>query len=100
MHGSVQATMMRMHPATSPWGACCRIDHDGGHRRGVILHQAYQFRPEAPLPATHTCACRCVARGQVYYSAGVSGRMSIFHPVRRAARRAFCPSLPIAKDSW
>ncbi len=33
-------------------------------------------------------------------SVSVSGRMSIRQPVRRAARRAFCPSLPIARDSW
>ncbi len=33
-------------------------------------------------------------------SASVSGRMSMRHPVSRAARRAFCPSLPIASDSW
>lgn len=30
----------------------------------------------------------------------VSGRMSIFHPVNLAARRAFWPSLPMASDSW
>lgn len=30
----------------------------------------------------------------------VSGLMSIRQPVSRAARRAFCPSLPIASDSW
>ena len=29
-----------------------------------------------------------------------SGRMSIRHPVSLAASRAFCPSRPIAKDSW
>ena len=29
-----------------------------------------------------------------------SGRMSIRHPVSRAASRAFCPSRPIASDSW
>src|SRR5204862_27525 len=29
-----------------------------------------------------------------------SERMSIRQPVRRAARRAFWPSLPIASDSW
>ena len=26
--------------------------------------------------------------------------ISILNPVRRAARRAFCPSLPIASDNW
>lgn len=30
----------------------------------------------------------------------VSGRMSIRHPVSLAARRAFCPSLPMARESW
>jgi hypothetical protein len=30
----------------------------------------------------------------------VSGRMSIRHPVSRAASRAFWPSLPIASESW
>jgi hypothetical protein len=29
-----------------------------------------------------------------------SERMSIRHPVSLAASRAFCPSLPIARDSW
>lgn len=32
--------------------------------------------------------------------ASVSGRMSIRQPVRRAANRAFCPSRPMASDSW
>ena len=26
--------------------------------------------------------------------------MSMCQPVRRAARRAFCPSLPMARESW
>jgi hypothetical protein len=30
----------------------------------------------------------------------VSGRMSMRHPVIRAASRAFCPSLPMASESW
>lgn len=29
-----------------------------------------------------------------------SGRMSMRHPVSFAANRAFCPSLPIASESW
>ena len=33
-------------------------------------------------------------------SGSVSGRMSIRQPVSFAASRAFCPSLPIARDSW
>jgi hypothetical protein len=30
----------------------------------------------------------------------VSGRMSMRHPVSLAASRAFCPSLPMARESW
>lgn len=30
----------------------------------------------------------------------LSGRMSMRQPVNRAARRAFCPSRPMANDSW
>lgn len=33
-------------------------------------------------------------------SGSTSGRMSIRQPVSRAARRAFCPSRPIASESW
>ncbi len=33
-------------------------------------------------------------------SGAVSGRMSMRHPVSLAARRAFCPSLPMASESW
>src|SRR5699024_12599539 len=36
----------------------------------------------------------------IYSTLSASEWMSIFHPVRRAARPAFCPSLPMAKDSW
>ena len=35
-----------------------------------------------------------------YFSSATSERMSIRQPVSRAARRAFCPSLPMARDSW
>ncbi len=34
------------------------------------------------------------------FSSATSERMSIRQPVSRAARRAFCPSLPMARDSW
>jgi hypothetical protein len=40
------------------------------------------------------------ASGAVAGSRVTSGRMSIRQPVSRAASRAFCPSFPIASDSW
>ena len=48
---------------------------------------------DAFLPRSHCQSCFPVG-------CSVSGRMSIRQPVSRAARRAFCPSLPIASDSW
>ena len=39
--------------------------------------------------------------GLPHSAAGASSeRMSMRQPVRRAAKRAFCPSLPIASESW
>jgi len=45
-------------------------------------------------------AAAAAAGAQAPSCSSVSGRMSIFQPVRRAARRAFWPSLPIASESW
>jgi hypothetical protein len=85
-----------------------------------------QSRPLQPLrgstlswPRVHRTLCRCGSVQPVLllaYRAGcssgaarssgcarlsaVSGRMSIRQLVSRAARRAFCPSLPIASDNW
>lgn len=70
-------------------------------RRQVYPSEATWRRPVDPGGPAGT------ARNNTDYCAddswacpSVSGRMSIRHPVRRAARRAFCPSLPIARDSW
>jgi len=57
------------------------------------------------VTGTSGCGCDSVdrPRDQSTFSGSgvtsVSGRMSIRQPVSRAARRAFCPSLPIASDS-
>ncbi len=70
--------------------------------------------PVIAFPASHTCAnrvtivqCRPIRPfgAHLIYSVSpfeisVSAWMSIRQPVRRAARRAFCPSLPIASESW
>jgi hypothetical protein len=41
-----------------------------------------------------------VRAGQASGVGASSDRMSMRQPVRRAARRAFWPSLPMASDSW
>ncbi len=54
-------------------------------------------RPTPPclcLSGRHLRVCACQA------DTSVSGRMSMRQPVRRAASRAFWPSLPIASDNW
>jgi hypothetical protein len=51
--------------------------------------------PQVYSPAGGAGACGATAP-----PAPPSGRMSIRHPVSLAASRAFCPSRPIAKDSW
>jgi len=50
--------------------------------------------PKGPCRAAYTVAGFLISCG------GESERMSIRQPVIRAARRAFCPSLPIASESW
>lgn len=69
-------------PSGEKSNGCCR--KASGPRLGSIPGAAR-------LPAvTRSYSATC----------SVSGRMSIRQPVSRAARRAFCPSLPIASDSW
>ena len=87
---------------------------------GGVGYEANQPRHRLSGSTPDTCANRtvCVPRGtgrQVYppsegpstaAAAGPlpavppSGRMSMRHPVSRAASRAFWPSRPIASESW
>ena len=96
-------------------------------RRAVLMDRARRWaprRPWSPRPAAartwplspctpHMCAVGMLGRPgdqppAVYRAPGASapvaayesGRMSIRQPVSRAASRAFCPSLPMARLSW
>ena len=62
---------------------------------GAVEDQTYQLGLGGALAATHTRADRFA-----HSDSTVSGRMSIFHPVSFAARRAFCPSRPMARLNW
>src|SRR5216683_2234965 len=73
----------------------------------VALAGALAAVPAAPLvaaapapPAPGLAAPAPPAAAGAGLSAGVSDLMSMRQPVRRAARRAFWPSLPMASDSW
>jgi hypothetical protein len=70
-------------------------------RRGPGHVSLYRARPRRqnrpyPRPAPDDLCYGATRSG----SGSASDRMSMRHPVRRAARRAFCPSLPIASESW
>ena len=69
----------------------------------LACRPAYRAFAPAP-PVVGPAAGSVVISGDAEAAAGpvspVSGLMSIRQPVSRAASRAFCPSLPIASDSW
>jgi hypothetical protein len=74
-----------------------------GHDDAVPRDHPQQIGRVGPLPAPDAGADRAAQAGSPAAAAGSrgsSGWMSIRQPVSRAARRAFCPSLPIASDSW
>lgn len=89
----------------------------GGRWVGHDAHQGRSWFPSSTPDARSDGFAR-EANGQVYSPSGagwsspspgppvgaaagpLSGRISIRQPVSRAASRAFCPSRPIAKDSW
>ncbi len=67
---------------------------DGGNRA-----QASAAASAASVLSAAVSAVEVRGAGAVALTAP-SERMSIRHPVSRAASRAFCPSLPIASESW
>jgi hypothetical protein len=66
-----------------------------GGSAAPACHEHVRFTRQARHPPDANGRSRCQAGGT-----SVSGRMSIRQPVRRAASRAFWPSLPIARDNW
>ena len=120
--GEVDAAWVGVHGGTSARQAAGRVRDQSV----PVTDDAQQGGLRRPLPATHTGADRarqashvrvyrltpsatlpgCLPGYEASPGAGcgdvpsVSLWMSIRHPVRRAARRAFCPSLPMASDSW
>jgi hypothetical protein len=77
--------------------------HAGAHRaRQASQVRVYRLTRSCPLSRGYEASpARAAAAGaDVAASGSVSLWMSIRQPVSRAASRAFCPSLPIASDSW
>ena len=59
----------------------------------------YRLSEQRRSPVGHPGDCPGTATPPLT-SGAVSGRMSMRQPVSLAARRAFCPSLPMASESW
>lgn len=81
-----------------------RVESDGTVRR--VPDHSQQVIARGPLSTTDTGTDRAVTHAGTTPAhvtttqASLSGRMSIRQPVSRAASRAFCPSRPIARESW
>ena len=128
--GELEALQGGVHPGTPPGKGTAHVDDGEVSLVGLHVHHPQQdgllVAPPAPDARPHrtregtrdalgaTCAVvgepdprsstrqSSVPRHETGpgASSAVSDRMSIFQPVSFAARRAFCPSLPIASDSW
>ncbi len=87
------------HPGVSIENQLVPVRHDPqqlGRDRALPAPDARAYR----LPATSTLQHYSARPGSALTGAGaVSDRMSMRHPVSRAASRAFWPSRPIARDN-
>ncbi len=78
--------------------------HERGNRHTFVQLPSYTSdlgRPYATLNGDFVSAAARPRSILIRHASRIeSGWMSILAPVSLAARRAFCPSLPIASDSW
>ncbi len=79
-------TPQYFEPGSDAFGQRLPFESTAAHRPETSFSS-----PGSPPPKAASASC-CAN--------SVSEVMSIFQPVRRAARRAFMPSLPIASASW
>ena len=99
--GMQMSTTPRHRPTLIGLDDPCRRDPDGdeSHQVGFVRSgSTSETRANGHLrvyPLTGEAAPRDPASG-----ASVSERMSMRQPVSLAASRAFCPSLPMARESW
>lgn len=102
----LEAPESRVHVGTTTREPPARI----GDNTALDRHHAQQVSHGRPAPASHAQALRgrrIRPTGLAHATPSLSSpvgwaslRMSIRHPVSRAASRAFCPSLPMARESW
>ncbi len=106
--GRAACTRRTCGPDPIPWqrGGSWSPGHGRGAARGPVddsLPRRSVIR-DRPTPRGYRSAARGPAgaapSGPSAAAPPSSERMSMRHPVSFAARRAFCPSLPIARESW
>lgn len=101
--GQLLAGEPRVDPRTATRHPTTGIGGDAAFGQG----DPEQARHPIPLTAADTGAYRATDRGHGSTVSSADGspafaasdRMSMRHPVIRAARRAFCPSRPMASDN-
>ena len=111
--GGVQMSTATRQPSGEVRDDPARLCHDPDERRRIVPDPTSHAHAEEPERGDR---CRVYPSGHLAQStdgaggtseplaagsaAAVSGRISIRQPVRRAASRAFCPSRPMARESW
>ncbi len=120
--GEVEARDVRVQPGATPRTTALGIGDDDGsavfsHPENHSQEVRPAIRPTAPDARAHgpggpESSPVGSHQSNAYAGSGaspapvggwpgtVSGRMSMRHPVSLAASRAFCPSLPMARESW
>lgn len=102
MHSGPQTSLARFGISWSvPWDTWSSLR---SRRPAGPVRQAKDRRPRAVGSPRGGCQRACGRDGLMAgccYSAGTASEtMSMRQPVSLAARRAFCPSLPMASESW
>ena len=106
--GQLSFPASHTRPHRSTCGSAVRRASEAEVSRWITAQSTVTAAPNRQNRVVGDCyrsrAARCgaAASGRVRrLAAGAASlRMSMRHPVSRAASRAFCPSLPIASDSW
>ena len=113
LQGGVQMSTATRQPPCEVRNDLARLCHDPDERRRIVpdpTSHAHAQKPERGdrrrvYPSGHLAQSTDGAGGTsepvaAGSATAVSGRMSMRQPVRRAARRAFWPSRPMARESW
>lgn len=113
LQGGVHVSTATRQPSSGIWDDPARLRHDPDERRRIVPDPTSHAHAQEPdwgdrrrvYSSSHLAQSTDAAGGTSEPRAAgsataVSGRMSMRHPVSRAASRAFWPSRPMASDNW